>query len=188
MSDSLERALLTAGVVAVVVVALLAMRAGWRRRARGQADLPVPSDAPLPGVPEAPAEAPAADATIRLGPEPGRYLATTTSGDWLDRVVVHGLGVPSRAELTVRDDGVLVTRTGARDLFVPRDDVVGARLDRGIAGAVYEDGGLAVLTWRLGGRELDTGFRSDHPDDHDALVAAIGSLARPATPASGGAA
>lgn len=187
MSDTVQRWVLTGAVVLVVVAALLLMRRGWRRRAQAQADVPVPSDAPLPGAPTPPAETPDAAAPVRLGPVGGRYLATTTAGDWLDRIVVHGLGVPSRAEVTVREDGALITRTGARDLFVPSDDVVGARLDRGIAGAVYEDGGLVVLTWRLGDRDLDTGFRSDHPDGHAELVTALAALARPATPTSGGA-
>ena len=57
--------------------------------------------ADLPAVPADPGP-PVGD------PIDGRYLASTTAGDWLDRVVVHGLGVPSRAQ-------VLVTRTGVAD-------------------------------------------------------------------------
>lgn len=180
MTDTQLRALLTVAVALSAVGLLLLMLRGWRRRGRRQADLPIPSDSPLPGVTDAPADPPEQDAPVRLGPVPGRYLATTASGDWLDRIVVHGLGVPSRAEVTVRDDGVLVTRTGARDVFVPGPDVRGARRDRAIAGAVYEDGGLVVLTWLLGDQELDTGFRADHPETHEGLVTALsGLLERP---------
>ena len=176
MSDAAARAALTGLVALAVLVALGLMLKGWRGRAERQAELPVPSDAPLPGGAAPPAEGPAAAAPVRLGPLPGRYLATTTSGSWLDRVVVHGLGAPSRAELTVRDDGVLLTRTGARDLFVPREDLADAHLDRGIAGAVYEDGGLVVLTWRLGDQLLDTGFRADQPDRHAEVVGSVVGL------------
>lgn len=176
MTDAQLRALLTGVVVLVIVVTLLLMLRGWRRRGHRQADLPVPSDTPLPGVADGPAELPDGDSPVRLGPVTGRYLATTSTGDWLDRIVVHGLGVPSRAEVTVRDDGVLVQRTGARDVFVPVGAVRGARLDRAIAGAVYEDGGLVVLTWQLGGHELDTGFRADQPDGHGRLAAALAGL------------
>jgi hypothetical protein len=176
VSDGTSRALLTALVVLAVVGVLVLMRRGWRRRAGRQADLPVPSDQPLPGPAATPAAAPDADSATRCGPVSGRYLATTSTGDWLDRIVVHGLGVPSRADVTVRDDGVLITRTGARDLFVPRDDVLGARLGRGIAGAVYEEGGLVVLSWQLGDQVLDTGFRAKQADEHAELVAAVARL------------
>jgi hypothetical protein len=190
VSDTAARALLTALVVLAIVGVLLAMLRGWRRRAERQADLPVPSEVALPGVPTPPQDRPDTASAVRYGPVPGRYLATTDTADWLDRIVVHGLGVPSRAEVTVRDDGVLVERTGARDLFVPRGDVRGARLDRGIAGAVYEDGGLVVLTWQLGPKLVDTGFRGDRPDEHGDLVAAMSRLEGPTTsttPAAGGA-
>lgn len=186
MSDTETRALLTALVVLVTLAVLGLMLLGWRRRGRRQGDLPAPSGAPLVGSAEAPEEAPDSASPVVLGPVSGRYLATTTSGDWLDRIVVHGLGVPSRAEVTVREDGVLVSRTGARDLFVPAAAVDAARLDRAIAGAVYEEGGLVVLTWQLGGRRLDTGFRADQPDRHGALVDAVGGLGHPSAPAEGG--
>lgn len=186
MTDAQLRALLTGLVVLVALAVLGLMLRGWRRRGRSQADLPAPSGLPLVGSADAPAEAPDDASPVRLGPVAGRYLATTTSGDWLDRIVVYGLGVPSRAEVSVREDGVLVSRTGARDLFVPADDVSGARLDRAIAGAVYEDGGLVVLTWRLGDRRLDTGFRADQPDRHAALVEAVGGLGHPTAPTTEG--
>ena len=31
----------------------------------------------------------------------GQYVATTTAGDWLDRIAVHGLGIRTNAELSV---------------------------------------------------------------------------------------
>lgn len=176
LSDTSARALLTLLVLAAVVGVLALMRRGWRRRGQRQADLPEPTSLPLPGAAAAPVAAPDTDVVVRWGPVEGRYLATTGSGDWLDRIVVHGLGVPSQAAVTVRDDGVLVSRSGARDLFVPRGDLLAAQLGQAIAGAVYEEGGLVVLTWQLGDRVLDTGFRATHVDDHEKLVASMAGL------------
>ena len=139
---------LTLLTVAAVLLLCWLMWRGWRRRAARQSGL-----ADLPAVPADPGP-PVGD------PIDGRYLASTTAGDWLDRVVVHGLGVPSRAQVLVTRTGVLMERVGAPDVFIPRSDLVDARLDRGIAGAVYENGGVVVLTWRLGDVQLDTGFRA----------------------------
>jgi hypothetical protein len=176
LSDTTTRTLLTLLVVLAAVAAVALMRRGWRRRAQRQADLPAPSVVALPGTSAKPAAEPPSEATVRRGPVAGRYLATTASGDWLDRIVVHGLGVPSQAAITVRDDGILVERTGARDVFVPGEDLVEVQLGRAIAGAVYEEGGLLVLTWRLGDRVLDTGFRAGRVDEHAELVDAIAPL------------
>jgi len=141
-------------VVAVIVLVLLAMRRGWRNRAQRQDDLPAPlSTAPAPWTPSA---APAA----------GLYLGSTTAGDWLDRIVVHEMGVRSRADLSVGSEGIWLRRTGARDVFIPRTDLRGVRLERGIAGKAFERDGVVVITWELGGRLIDTGFRADLADDH----------------------
>jgi hypothetical protein len=100
-------------------------------------------------------------------------------------VVVHGLGRRSRCVLTVRDDGVLLDREGAADVFLPVTDLVGARLDQAIAGSAYEDGGLVVVLWRLGDRVLASGMRLSEPDRHPEVVAAVAALVR--APAEGAA-
>jgi hypothetical protein len=51
---------------------------------------------------------------------------------------------------------------------------------RASAGAVFETGGVVVLTWRLGTTALDSGFRAQHTDDHVAVAAAVHAL--PAAP------
>ena len=149
-------------LVLVVIVALL-MRRGWASRARSQADLP-----PLPEVP--------ADVGEAMVAAEGVYVSTTSEGDWLDRVVVHGLGARSAAVLTATDRGVLVERQGAPDLFVPAAAVVGVRLERGMAGKFVEEGGLVVLTWQHGNRRLDSGFRTRHAQDRDRVVSALQAI------------
>ena len=80
----------------------------------------------------------------------GRYHGSTTAGQWLDRIVAHGLGTRSRVELTLTDAGLDVVRPGATDFFVPADALREARLDKGIAGKVLTEGGLLVVTWEHG--------------------------------------
>ncbi|MCX2969996.1 MULTISPECIES: PH-like domain-containing protein [Streptomyces] len=148
------------GLLLFVALVYWLMRRGWRRRGAAQGGIPAPAG--IPG------EAGTTRLTLT-----GRYHGTTVAGQWLERIVAHGLGLRSRAELTLTDRGLLVTRPGTRDFFVPADTLRGARLDTGIAGKVVTEGGLLVVTWTLGEHTLDSGFRSDHPAEHAAWVAAL---------------
>jgi hypothetical protein len=161
-----------AGLLLVVALVYWLMREGWKWRATLQADLP-----PLPALPGAHGEA--AEPRLSLT---GRYFGTTTAGQWLDRIVAHGLGARSRARLTLTEEGVAVARTGAPDFLIPAERIHGARLDRGIAGKVLTEGGLLVITWGHGERLLDSGFRSDRAAEHPAWVETLGGPA-PANPA-----
>ncbi|WP_107434124.1 hypothetical protein [Streptomyces niveus] len=149
------------GLLLFIAFVYWLMRQGWKWRGSLQSDLPE-----LPVVPEETA----GDVTLRLS---GRYHGSTTAGQWLDRIVAHGLGVRSRAELTLTDAGVAVVRPGATDFFVPAGQLRAARLDKGIAGKVLAEGGLLILTWQHGDRLLDSGFRSDRAAEHAAWVEAI---------------
>lgn len=169
----------TVGLLAFVALVYWLMRQGWKWRGTLQGDLP-----------ELPA-APADPGAVRLRLT-GRYHGSTTAGEWLDRVVAHGLGTRSRVELTLTDAGLEVVRPGARDFFVPAARLTGARLDTGIAGKVLTEGGLLVVTWEHGDRRLDSGFRSDRAAEHPAWAEAVTALAaehggpadRPATAAA----
>ena len=74
-------------LVALVVLVYLAMWRGWRRRA---AKHDLPPLVPAPPVSELP------EAKLAVG---ARYFGTTLSGDWLDRVIAHGLGAWSCGQL-----------------------------------------------------------------------------------------
>jgi hypothetical protein len=160
------RLALTAAILALLALCYWGMWRGWKARQARQADIP-----PLPPVPAVGALGP-----LRAEAE-GTYVVTTSAGDWLDRIAVHGLGVRSLAMLAVHDAGVLVARVGAPDLFVPAPALRGVRLERGMAGKFVEEGGLVVMTWQHGERELDTGFRPRAAADRDVLVATLGALA-----------
>ena len=85
----------------ILLLAYLGMWRGWRRRA-GKHDLP-----PLV---EAPAVADLPPARLQSG---ARYFGTTTSGDWLDRVVARGLGARSSCRLSLSAEGLDVIRLAA---------------------------------------------------------------------------
>lgn len=149
-------------LVGLIALALWAMRRGWVNRRRRQADLPAPADQAPP--------------TAELGaPVPGLFAGTGVNGDWMDRIVVFDLGVRSRASISWGAAGILLDREGARSLFIPAAAVADVRSDRGVAGTVRSKDSMVVITWRLGDRVLDTGFRADAGADHrtvlDGLVA-----------------
>ena len=150
------------GLLIVIGLVYWLMRQGWKWRGAVQSDLPE-----LP-------TAPATQGTVRLGLT-GRYHGSTTAGQWLDRIVAHGLGARSRVELTLTDAGLDVVRPGANDFFVPAAQLREARLDKGIAGKVLAEGGLLIVTWQHGDRLIDSGFRSDRSAEHAAWVDAINS-------------
>jgi hypothetical protein len=151
------------GLALFIALVYWLMREGWKWRGTLQGDLPE-----LPVVPSEPG-------AVRLTMT-GRYHGSTTAGQWLDRIVAHGLGTRSRVELTLRDAGLDVVRPGAADFFVPVEQLREARLDKGIAGKVLTEGGLLVVTWELGDRLIDSGFRSDHAAEHNEWVETLNHM------------
>jgi hypothetical protein len=153
------------GLLLFVGLVYWLMRQGWQWRRTLQGG--------LPALPQAPEAAQTAQPLLTMD---GRYHGSTTAGQWLDRIVAHGLGVRSRAALTLTEQGLDVDRTGAPGFFVPAAALRGARLDKGIAGKVLTEGGLLVVTWEHGGTLIDSGFRSDRAADHPAWVEHITRL------------
>ncbi|WP_405689245.1 hypothetical protein [Streptomyces sp. NBC_00057] len=153
------------GLIVFIAFLYWLMRQGWKWRGSLQSDLPE-----LSSTPEGFADG------EKLLTLTGRYHASTTAGQWLDRIVAHGLGTRSRVELTLTDQGLDVVRPGAADFFVPAAALREARLDKGIAGKVLPEGGLLIITWAHGDKLIDSGFRSDHSAEHPAWVEAIEQL------------
>ncbi|MFF1924636.1 hypothetical protein ACFVW8_29230 [Streptomyces sp. NPDC058221] len=154
------------GLMVLVAFVYWLMRQGWKWRGSLQSGL---SD--LATTPDGYADG------EKLLTLTGRYHASTTAGQWLDRVVAHGLGTRSRVELTLTEQGLDVVRPGATDFFVPAADLREARTDKALAGKVLPEGGLLVITWALGDQLIDSGFRSDHSAEHAAWVEAVNGLA-----------
>lgn len=158
-------------MLAVVAVVFVLLAVGWRNRLKRQSDVEQ-----LPQVPAAPGEPTAA--------ADGQYVATTTAGDWLDRIAVHGLGLRTNSTLEVYPHGVLYERSGAPALYIPAASLTGVRQDSGMAGKFVEKDGLLVLAWTHGNHELDTGFRTRRAADKDVLYQALQDLISSA-PAAG---
>ncbi|MFJ4835154.1 hypothetical protein ACIP79_35395 [Streptomyces sp. NPDC088747] len=151
------------GLALFVALLYWLMREGWKWRGTLQGD--------LPELPTAPSE----PGPVRLELT-GRYHGSTTAGQWLDRIVAHGLGTRSRVALTLTDAGLDVVRPGAADFFVPVAQLREARLDKGIAGKVLTEGGLLVVTWAHGDRLIDSGFRSDRAAEHNEWVDTLNNM------------
>lgn len=156
--------LLGAALLALMVV-------GWRRRVRDTSDLPAPLPVPSDDVLGA-ARTAALEAT---------YVTSTRSGDWLDRVAAHGLGLRTPATVQVHDAGVVLRRRGAEDLFIGRDALRAVGTSPGMAGTVVGGDGLTVLTWDVATRSVPGGpagsVAGDPTTSTDAAGAAAGELA-----------
>jgi hypothetical protein len=151
------------GLALFIALVYWLMREGWKWRGTLQGDLPE-----LPTSPEEPGE-------VKLTMS-GRYHGSTTAGQWLDRIVAHGLGTRSRVELTLTEAGLDVVRPGATDFFIPAGALREALLGKGIAGKVLSEGGLLVVTWAHGDRLIDSGFRSDTAAEHSEWVDTLNSM------------
>lgn len=154
VSDWPARLALVGLVAGLIALALWGMRRGWQGRVARHSSMAEPSAF----------DAPASSGVL------GLYLGTSISGDWLDRVAVHELGVRSRASFHLVDGGVGIRRDGARSFLIPASAVRGVRTDRGVAGTVRGKDSVIVVTWMLAEDVLDTGIRADDGADHAALL------------------
>ena len=154
VSDWPARLALVALVAGLIALALWGMRRGWQGRVARHGSMAEPSAF----------DAPASSGVL------GLYLGTSISGDWLDRVAVHELGVRSRASFHLVDGGVGIRRDGTRSFLIPALAVRGVRTDRGVAGTVRGKDSVIVVTWMLADDVLDTGIRADDGADHAALL------------------
>lgn len=168
------RILLIALIVALIALAVWGMRVGWRNRQRRQADIPAPLAAGESGYDVWQAQA------------PGVFIGTSRAGDWLDRIAVHDLGVRSRATCHVGEGGVWFEREGARGVFIPRVQIVGVRIDRGVAATVRSVDSVIVVTWNLGNTTIESGFRPDAASDQRTLLDRCVTLGFPVDIASAG--
>ncbi len=158
------RLVLVGAMFAIIALVLWAMLRGWIARQKRQADVPSPralGDAHDDERAEAVGNSPSVS---------GLYVGTSTAGNWLDRIAVHGLGVRGRAEARLSADGIGIRREGASSFLIPADDLRAVRTDRGVAGTVRAKDSVIVLTWQLGPRLVDTGFRADDGADHRTLL------------------
>lgn len=169
--DRLAEHLLAAALTLLFVAGLaLLMRRGWRRRAGRHPDLPPPAAPPVP-LPSALAPAAA-----------GLFVGTVLTTGWLERVTAHRLSSRARATLTVTDAGLLLALPRG-DVWIAAGNLQQVRADAALAGKVVGPGGLLVVRWRLGDRELDSGVRLDDRARTRELVDLAAGLVPTAAPA-----
>lgn len=141
----MDRSVLMAMVVLLMVVLLGLMFWGWTGRRKRQAHLVAPVAAPT-------------DRGAVIATLSGKYVATTTSGNRLDRVAVHGLGFRGTATLTVSAAGVLVNLPGD-EVWIPREHLVSTHRATWTIDRVVEPDGLEVIEWMLGEQSVESAFR-----------------------------
>jgi hypothetical protein len=161
VTDIGQRIIWTIVILAVLAGIYLLMWRGWKKRQARQADV-----LPLHEVP---------DGVFCGDGIESVYVSTTTAGDWLDRIAVHGLGNRCDADVAVAPEGVLIERAtyGQPDVFIPAAAIQNVRLDSGMAGKYLGKMGLVVVTWSHGDRTLDTGVDTRRDADRAILVEAI---------------
>jgi hypothetical protein len=151
-------------VVILIGVVIRQMLRGWTRRGRRQTEL----IGTLPAMPDL-------FGSAVEPPSRGLYVGSTLAPNWLDRVTVGDLGYRSKAALARYPEGILLERSGASPIWIPRESVVGVRTEKAMAGKVIAGsaggsrgaGGILVIRWRLpSGTEIDTGFRGDDRADY----------------------
>lgn len=88
----------------------------------------------------------------------GRYLGTWLRGR-RSRVTAHGMGGGGEVTVAAGDQSLMVLRRSGRGWRVSDADVLGVGRRRGPLDRVLRRSGVAVISWRLGGADLDTVLR-----------------------------
>ncbi len=146
-------------ILALLVLAFLGMWLGWRRRARRDSGLTVPTALAAPGP-------------TRLAVQ-ALHVASTYHDRPLDRVVVPGLAFRARALLTVSDGGVTLSAPGESGVAVAASAIVGIGAATWTIDRAVERDGLVLLAWRVGPADapvIDTYLRLTDPAQRARLV------------------
>lgn len=163
--------------LAILVVVCALLWFGWRNRKRRQSHVYAPTEVPdelLEAEPEAAAE--------------GMVIGTVKAEDYLDRIAVHELGLRTEGRIEVHwaptsernqdleqpaPHGVAIFRAGARNWFIPAQQIQHAGTHHGMIGKFVERDGVIMIGWELGGTQVATGFRPRHAAEGRALLAAL---------------
>lgn len=123
-------------VAAILALALGLMWWGWHGRQRRQGN--------LPGLRAVPTDAGAEQFRVAA-----LYVATTIAGAPLERIAVGGLGYRAKAQLTVRQRGLVLEIPGQDGLFIPAVDLQEVFRAQNTIDRVVERDGLVALRYRI---------------------------------------
>jgi len=151
-----DKTLSTVIIVIAVAVMLGSMALSWWARGKRQSGY-----AELVTVPT--------DLGELLGEFAGLYLASTPTGEPLNRIAVRGLGFRARTTIEVTTAGLVFIA----DRFVPVANIsaigrASYTIDRGV-----EPEGLTVISWTLGDAQVESYFRLD---DQEGFIRVASSL------------
>lgn len=164
----MSREVLLVIVIALGVLLLVLLPVGWRARTRRQRDILAPVPTPR-------------DRGEAIGDFTGKYVATTRSGDPLDRITVHGLGFRSDVTVEVTSGGLLLGRPGESDIWIPRADLRDIRRATWTIDRVVEPDGLHLVEWKLGPDIVDSYLRIAEPARFDTALSSLIPTERQAT-------
>lgn len=160
MSDKLIPAIV---VLSLLALLLAGMWFAWR--ARVKRDSGVTAGAPLPAAGIHPLISTAV-----------LYVATTKAGQPLERLAIRGLAFRARAELTVAEEGVVLSVPGQEPIFLAKDSIRSSRPATWTIDRVVESDGLIAITWRSGETDADSYVRVIDPTTHSTVLDALASL------------
>lgn len=156
----MDKNLATIIIGAVFILAILGMFLGWRARSRKQSDFALLEPAP-------------SEIGDILMTSNGLYVATTLYSQPLERITVRGLGFRSRVTATVAQAGIVLALTGQEPVFIAQTMLRSVQRGTWTIDKAVESGGLVVISWLMGDREVDSYLRLDD-DPHEFVSAADG--------------
>ena len=159
-------------VVAIVIVAVVAwlMIRSWRRRTERDETI---SSYPMPSA--------LAAATLEAEV---LYVATTPTGQPLERLAVQGLAFRGSGRIELSPGGLVLRIAGEPATYLPAERIVAAgeasyAIDRGV-----EPEGLVAITWiaqvadpELTAPHVDSYLRARYPGDSARIIAAVNDIA-----------
>ena len=163
MAKVLTVLLLVAIFVGLIVMAM----AGWRRRLREQRVRFGPPAETLDGF------TPLAKAKVQ-------YVATTITGEPLNRVTAYGLGFRGKAEVSVGDAGIVLMRRGERPLAIAAEQVSNFEFAQAVIDRAVEKDGLVAINWIQDRAELTTVLRFNSATDRNRVLQVCSALIRKA--------
>lgn len=150
----MEKLIPTLICVAVVALCFFGIWRGWKSRLKRQSTM-------FGSLKDVPARYDGFEAEAAFE---GEYVSTTMFGDALNRVGFDQLGFKTKSTLLIYSDGIIFTRNGAKDLWIPAKKLAVITTGRGMIGKVVERDGLIVIGWTLDGHRVQTGFRTRYAD------------------------
>ena len=166
-----DRIVPAALILALLAVLLIGMWLAWR--ARSARDASVPAGRPLP-----------ADGIHPVLTTPVLYVATTRAGQPLERLAIRGLAFRASAELTVAEEGVVLSVPGQEPIFLAAEQILSAQPATWTIDRVVETDGLLSFRWRSAGTDVDSYVRVTDPTQHSRVLDALTSLSSAPAPAA----